>query len=162
MQTTHLGRTGLQVSRLCLGTMNFGPQTSEPDSFATMDRAREVGINFFDTADVYGWKMGEGVTEQIVGRWFDQGGGRRESWLTRRYLTASQELQEQRITQDLSDNGAIISRLSRNLRLRYVFRYEMEHLLALSGFEIAALHGWFDRRPFADDSSEMVWIARKA
>jgi len=78
MDYTYLGRTGLQVSPLCLGTMNFGPQTSEADSFAIMDRALELGINFFDTANVYGWKMGEGVTEQIVGRWFAQGGGRRE------------------------------------------------------------------------------------
>ena len=75
---TRLGRTGLKVSRLCLGTMNFGPQTSEADSFAIMDRALELGINFFDTANVYGWKRGEGVTEQIIGRWFAQGGGRRE------------------------------------------------------------------------------------
>jgi NDP-hexose 2,3-enoyl reductase len=58
--------------------MNFGPQTSEPDSFAIMDRALELGINFFDTANVYGWKLGEGVTEQIIGRWFAQGGGRRD------------------------------------------------------------------------------------
>jgi len=78
MQYTKLGRTGLKVSRLCLGTMNFGPQTSERDSFAIMDRALEHGINFFDTADVYGWKKGEGVTEKIVGNWFAQGGGRRE------------------------------------------------------------------------------------
>lgn len=78
MEYTHLGRTGMKVSRLCLGTMNFGPQTSEPDSYAIMDRALELGINFFDTADVYGWKRGEGVTEQIVGRWWAQGGGRRE------------------------------------------------------------------------------------
>ncbi len=78
MQYTSLGRTGLQVSRLCLGTMNFGPQTSEADSFAIMDRALEQGINFFDTANVYGQKTGEGVTENIIGRWFAQGGGRRE------------------------------------------------------------------------------------
>ena len=78
MEYTQLGRTGLKVSRLCLGTMNFGPQTSEKDSFAIMDKALELGINFFDTANVYGWKTGEGVTEQIVGRWFAQGGGRRE------------------------------------------------------------------------------------
>jgi aryl-alcohol dehydrogenase-like predicted oxidoreductase len=73
-----LGRSGLKVSPLCLGTMNFGPQTSENSSFAIMDRALELGINFFDTADVYGGKLGEGVTEQIVGRWFAQGGDRRE------------------------------------------------------------------------------------
>ncbi|MBN1921193.1 MAG: aldo/keto reductase [Anaerolineae bacterium] len=78
MQYTHLGRTGLLVSKLCLGTMNFGPQTTEADSFAIMDRALELGINFFDTANVYGWKKGEGWTEQILGRWFAQGGGRRE------------------------------------------------------------------------------------
>jgi aryl-alcohol dehydrogenase-like predicted oxidoreductase len=78
MDYTHLGRTGLKVSRLCLGTMNFGPLTTEKDSFAIMDRALDLGFNFFDTANVYGWKVGEGVTEQIVGRWFAQGGGRRE------------------------------------------------------------------------------------
>lgn len=78
MKYTNLGRTGLKVSRLCLGTMNFGPQTTERDAFAVMDRALEHGINFFDTADVYGWKKGEGITEQILGRWFAQGGGRRD------------------------------------------------------------------------------------
>ena len=78
MQYTHLGRTGLKVSRLCLGTMNFGPQTDEATSFAIMDKALELGINFFDTADVYGWKVGEGITEQIIGRWLAQDGGRRD------------------------------------------------------------------------------------
>lgn len=78
MQYKHLGRSGVLVSRLCLGTMNFGPQTSEPDSHAIMDRAHEHGINFFDTANAYGWRIGEGYTEQIIGRWFAQGGGRRE------------------------------------------------------------------------------------
>jgi aryl-alcohol dehydrogenase-like predicted oxidoreductase len=78
MDFTHLGRTGLKVSRLCLGTMNFGPYTAEGDSHRIMDHASEVGINFFDTANVYGWRQGEGVTEQIVGRWFAKGGGRRE------------------------------------------------------------------------------------
>lgn len=78
MLYTHLGRSGLKVSRLCLGTMNFGPQTKEADAFAIMDRAVELGINFFDTADVYGWQRGEGVTEQMIGRWLAQGGGRRE------------------------------------------------------------------------------------
>ncbi|MCL4521758.1 MAG: aldo/keto reductase [Firmicutes bacterium] len=78
MQYTHLGRSGVKVSRLCLGTMNFGPLTEESDSFKIMDQALEHGINFFDTANVYGWKQGEGVTEQIVGRWFAQGGGRRD------------------------------------------------------------------------------------
>jgi aryl-alcohol dehydrogenase-like predicted oxidoreductase len=78
MEYTHLGRTGLKVSRLCLGTMNFGPQTSEEGSHEIMDKALDLGINFFDSANVYGWKQGEGVTEQIVGRWFAQGEGRRQ------------------------------------------------------------------------------------
>jgi len=85
MKHTRLGRTGLKVSRLCLGTMNFGGQTAEPDSYGIMDRALEDEINFFDTANVYGAKVGEwgklpneGVTEQIIGRWFAQGGGRRD------------------------------------------------------------------------------------
>src|SRR5512144_1931775 len=78
MNYVRLGRTGLRVSRLCLGTMNFGPLTSEPDSHAIMDKALDLGINFFDTANVYGWKTGEGVTESIIGRWFAQG-GRREN-----------------------------------------------------------------------------------
>ena len=79
-----LGRTGLRVSPLCLGTMNFGMrseagvQTQEDEGHRIMDRALELGINFFDTANVYGWKLGEGVTEQIIGRWFAQGGGRRD------------------------------------------------------------------------------------
>jgi aryl-alcohol dehydrogenase-like predicted oxidoreductase len=78
MQHTHLGRTGLNVSRLCLGTMNFGPETSEPDSFKIMDKALELGINFFDTANGYGRKIHVGYTEEIIGRWLEQGGARRE------------------------------------------------------------------------------------
>lgn len=78
MEYTHLGRLGLVVSRLCLGTMNFGPLTSEEDSRAIMDRALEHGLNFFDTANVYGRNKGVGATESIVGNWFARGGGRRE------------------------------------------------------------------------------------
>ena len=78
MRCTQLGRTGLTVSRLCLGTMNFGRQTTEPDSHAIMDRALALGINFFDTANVYGGVPGEALTEKIIGRWIAQGGRRRE------------------------------------------------------------------------------------
>ena len=78
MQFTHLGRTGLTVSRICLGTMNFGPETDEATSFSIMDSALEAGINFFDSANVYGRSKGRGATEEIVGRWLAQGGGRRE------------------------------------------------------------------------------------
>lgn len=78
MKYSNLGRTGLKVSRLCLGTMNFGPLTTETESFAVMDRAIEDGINFLDTANVYGGSAGKGATEQIIGRWLAQGGGRRD------------------------------------------------------------------------------------
>jgi len=78
MEYTNLGRTGLMVSRLCLGTMNFGTHTNEKDAFAIMNRALELGINFFDTANVYGGQKGEGITEKIIGKWFKQGGGHRE------------------------------------------------------------------------------------
>jgi aryl-alcohol dehydrogenase-like predicted oxidoreductase len=74
-----LGKSGVQVSNLCLGTMNFGWHTSVEDSFVIMDRALELGINFFDTADVYGWETYHGYTEEILGRWFAQGGGRRDN-----------------------------------------------------------------------------------
>ena len=78
MNYTNLGRTGLKVSRLCLGTMNFGPQTSEAESHAIMDRALAVGVNFFDTANRYGRDISLGFTEEIIGRWLAQGGSRRE------------------------------------------------------------------------------------
>ena len=78
MEYTHLGRSGLSVSRLCLGTMNFGWKTEEADSHAIMDRALAEGINFFDTANVYGFDAGKGRTEEVLGSWFAQGGERRE------------------------------------------------------------------------------------
>jgi aryl-alcohol dehydrogenase-like predicted oxidoreductase len=77
MDYAQLGRTGLKVSRLVLGTMNFGPRTDEPDSHAIMDSALDAGINFFDTANVYGGDE-KGRTEEIIGTWFAQGGGRRD------------------------------------------------------------------------------------
>ncbi|MFG2822672.1 aldo/keto reductase [Kitasatospora sp. NPDC048365] len=78
MEYTHLGRTGLTVSRLCLGTMNFGPHTEPHDAHRIMDAALDHGINFFDTANVYGWGENKGLTETIIGDWFNRGGGRRE------------------------------------------------------------------------------------
>ncbi|CAG7639391.1 aldo/keto reductase [Actinacidiphila bryophytorum] len=78
MEYTQLGRTGLKVSRLVLGTMNFGPVTDEGDSHAIMDAALAAGVNFFDTANVYGWGENKGRTEEIVGSWFAKGGGRRD------------------------------------------------------------------------------------
>ncbi|MFD3931549.1 aldo/keto reductase [Streptomyces sp. NPDC058614] len=78
MKYTQLGRTGLKVSRLVLGTMNFGPQTDEADSHVIMDAALDAGLNFFDTANVYGWGENKGRTESIIGNWFTKGGDRRD------------------------------------------------------------------------------------
>ncbi|MGB3715580.1 MAG: aldo/keto reductase [Candidatus Promineifilaceae bacterium] len=78
MEYENLGRTGLKVSKLCLGTMNFGPFTEREDSFAIMDKALELGINFFDTANVYGWELGQGVTETIIGEWFAKSDSNRD------------------------------------------------------------------------------------
>ena len=78
MDHTHLGRSGLSVSRLCLGTMNFGWKTEEADAHAIMDRALAEGVNFFDTANVYGFDAGRGRTEEVLGTWFAQGGERRD------------------------------------------------------------------------------------
>ena len=82
MQYTSLGRSGLQVSRLALGTMNFGELTDQTAAFQIMDAAIDAGINFFDTADVYGgpqrpdMEKGYGTSEEIIGRWLARGGRR--------------------------------------------------------------------------------------
>src|SRR6202167_2308536 len=72
MEHTRLGRTGLKVSRLCLGTMTFGLQSDESTAFAILDRAAEGGIDFLDTSDAYplgGELSTRGITEEILGRW---------------------------------------------------------------------------------------------
>ncbi|MGQ4514449.1 aldo/keto reductase [Streptomyces sp. DW26H14] len=78
MKYTQLGRTGLEVSRIVLGTMNFGPLTNEADSHTIMDAALDAGVSYFDTANVYGWGENKGRTEEIIGTWFAKGGDRRD------------------------------------------------------------------------------------
>ncbi|MFN8420374.1 MAG: aldo/keto reductase [Anaerolineae bacterium] len=78
MQYGKLGQANVTVSKICLGTMHFGTVTPEDESMRIMDRALEMGINFFDTANVYGRRVSAGLTEEIIGRWFAQGNGRRE------------------------------------------------------------------------------------
>jgi aryl-alcohol dehydrogenase-like predicted oxidoreductase len=128
MEYTQLGRTGLKVSRLCLGTMNFGPKTTEEDSFAIMDKALGLGINFFDTANVYGWKTGEGVTEQIVGRWFAQGGRRREKTVlaTKVYGKMGDWPNQSRLSA-LSIRQGVEGSLKR-LKTEYIDLYQMHHI----------------------------------
>ncbi len=128
MDYTHLGRTGLKVSRICLGTMNFGPKTTEPDSYAIMDRALDEGVNFFDTADVYGWKKGEGITEQIIGRWFAQGGERRDKVVlaTKVYGDMGDWPNESRLSA-LHIRKACEASLKR-LQTDYIDLYQMHHV----------------------------------
>ena len=128
MDYTQLGRTGLKVSRLCLGTMNFGPHTSEADSFAIMDKALDLGINFFDTANVYGRKLGEGVTEQIIGRWFAQGGGRREKTViaTKVYGRMGEWPNQSRLSA-LNIRQAVEGSL-RRMQTDYLDLYQMHHV----------------------------------
>jgi aryl-alcohol dehydrogenase-like predicted oxidoreductase len=132
MQYTTLGRTGLKVSRLCLGTMNFGPHTTEAESHAIMDKSLELGINFFDTADVYGWKKGEGITEQIVGRWFALGGNRRENTIiaTKAYADMDGDARDIAMKRGLSAvkiRRACESSLKR-LKTDYIDLYQMHHI----------------------------------
>jgi NDP-hexose 2,3-enoyl reductase len=75
---TQLGRSGLKISRLCLGTVNFGGRVEEPQARALLDHALERGINFLDTANMYGWRVYKGYTEELIGRWLAADPGRRE------------------------------------------------------------------------------------
>ena len=128
MKFKNLGRSGLSVSRLCLGTMNFGPQTEELLSHSIMDSALDSGINFFDTANRYGGPIKFGLTEEIIGRWFAQGGGRREKvvlatklygemdpWPNNKYLSA------------LNIRRAVDASLKR-MQTDYIDLYQMHHI----------------------------------
>jgi len=128
MDHVHLGRLGLKVSRLCLGTMNFGPETSEEDSFAIMDRALEHRINFFDTANVYGRSKGVGATETIVGNWFAKGGGRREKVVlaTKVYGEMGEWPNESRLSA-LHIRSACDASLER-LQTDHIDLYQMHHI----------------------------------
>jgi len=128
MDYVHLGRTGLRVSRLCLGTMNFGPVTTPEDSFAIMDRAHAEGINYFDSANVYGWGDKRGWTERIVGDWFAQGGGRRERTVlaTKLYADMGDWPNEGKLSA-LNIRRACDASLAR-LQTDYIDVYQMHHV----------------------------------
>src|SRR5215469_13969526 len=140
MEYIHLGRTGLTVSRLCLGTMNFGPLTSPQDAHAIMDRAHELGINFFDTANRYGSAASPpgqvanndqshpGWTEEIIGDWFASGGGRRERTVlaTKLYGAMADWPNEDKLSA-LNIRRACDASL-RRLRTDYIDLYQMHHI----------------------------------
>jgi aryl-alcohol dehydrogenase-like predicted oxidoreductase len=128
MEYTHLGRSGLTVSRLCLGTMNFGSETEEPESFGIMDAAHDAGINFFDTANRYGGKSGPGGTESLIGRWFAQGGGRRErTVLATKLYGAMDEWPNNGKLSALNIRRALDASLQR-LQTDYIDLYQFHHV----------------------------------
>jgi len=132
MQYTYLGRSGMMVSRLCLGTMNFGPETEEKEAYRIMDAALDAGINFFDTANVYGGMEHRGRTEEIIGRWFALGGGRRE-----KVVLATKVYGEMNDPNDGPNGTRGLSALKirrhlegslRRLQTDYVELYQMHHV----------------------------------
>ena len=127
MQYTHLGRTGLSVSRLCLGTMNFSWTTERDDAFRLMDAAHEKGINFFDTANRYGRPV-PGATEALIGDWFAQGGGRREKTVlaTKLYGAMGEWPNEGKLSA-LNIRRALDASLTR-LKTDYVDLYQFHHV----------------------------------
>ncbi|MFG2879687.1 aldo/keto reductase [Streptomyces sp. NPDC048337] len=139
MKYSQLGRTGLKVSRLVLGTMNFGPQTDEPTSHGILDAALDAGLNFVDTANVYGWGENKGRTEEIIGTWFAQGGGRREKTVlaTKVYASMSREGEtwpnEDRLSA-LNIRRAVEASLKR-LQTDHIDVYQFHHIDRLTPFE---------------------------
>lgn len=127
MQYTNLGRTGLSVSRLCLGTMNFGARTTEADSHAIMDRALEVGINFFDTANRYGRDVSMGFTEEVIGRWLAQGGRREQIVLATKVYGAMGEGENDRGLSAYHIRRACEDSL-RRLQTDHIDLYQMHHI----------------------------------
>ena len=128
MQYTHLGRTGLSVSRLCLGTMNFGWTTEAADAHRLMDAAHDKGINFFDTANRYGGPGASGKTEGIIGDWFATGGGRREKTVlaTKLYGEMGDWPNEGKLSA-LNIRRALDASLKR-LKTDYVDLYQFHHI----------------------------------
>jgi aryl-alcohol dehydrogenase-like predicted oxidoreductase len=140
MEYTHLGRSGLSVSRLCLGTMNFGPLTPAAEAHAIMDRAHEAGINFFDTANRYGTAASppgqvaqnteahSGWTEEIIGDWFASGGGRRDRTVlaTKLYGPMGDWPNEGKLSA-LNIRRSCDASL-RRLRTDYIDLYQMHHV----------------------------------
>ena len=128
MKFKNLGRSGLSVSQLCLGTMNFGPETDEPTSHAIMDAALGHEINFFDTANRYGGVDNYGRTEEIIGRWFAQGGGRREKVVLATKLFGPMDpWPNNRGVSALNIRRACDASLKR-LQTDYIDLYQMHHI----------------------------------
>ncbi|MES2725180.1 MAG: aldo/keto reductase [Pseudomonadota bacterium] len=135
MKYRQLGRSALKVSELCLGTMNFGPRTSETESFAILDAAVEAGINFVDTANQYGGRLGVGTTETLLGRWLAQDAGRRD-----RIVLATKV--HEPMSDDINDRGLSARHIQmacdaslKRLQVDHIDLYQMHHIDRLAPAE---------------------------
>ena len=135
MKSRNLGRSGLSVSPLCLGTMNFGPETSEADSHSIMDSALASGVNFFDTANRYGGVGNWGGTEEILGRWFAKGQGRREKVVLASKLYGEMDpWPNNKGLSALNIRRACDASLKR-MQTDYIDLYQMHHIDRTTGWE---------------------------
>jgi NDP-hexose C3-ketoreductase / dTDP-4-oxo-2-deoxy-alpha-D-pentos-2-ene 2,3-reductase len=128
MKYRQLGRSALKVSELCLGTMNFGPRTSETDSFAILNAAVGAGINFVDTANQYGGHLGVGTTESLLGRWLAEDRSRRD-----RIVLATKAYEP--MSDDVNDRGLSARHIQkacdaslRRLGVDHIDLYQMHHI----------------------------------
>lgn len=128
MRYRQLGRSALRVSELCLGTMNFGPRSSEAASFQMLNQALEAGINFIDTANQYGGHLGVGISEQIIGRWLAEDGSRRER------LVLGTKVHEP-MSDDVNDRGLSARHIQmacdaslKRLGVEHIDLYQMHHI----------------------------------
>lgn len=128
MKYRRLGRTALQVSELCLGTMNFGPLTSREESFAILGDALEAGVNFIDTADQYGGRLGVGATERLLGEWLAEDPARRD-----RIVLATKV--HEPMSGDINDQGLSARHIQRacdaslkRLGVDHIDLYQMHHI----------------------------------
>ncbi|MEM8767309.1 MAG: aldo/keto reductase [Pseudomonadota bacterium] len=128
MRYRRLGRSALNVSELCLGTMNFGPRTPEAESFEILDAAVAAGINFIDTANQYGGELGVGTTETILGRWFAKRPGLREK------VVLATKVHEP-MSEDVNDRGLSARHIQmacdaslKRLSVDHIDLYQMHHI----------------------------------
>ena len=135
MKYRRLGRSALKVSELCLGTMNFGPRTSEPESFAILNAAVGAGINFIDTANQYGGPLGVGTTETLLGRWLAEDRTRRD-----RIVLATKV--HEPMSDDLNDRGLSARHIQmacdaslKRLGVDHIDLYQMHHIDRTAPFE---------------------------
>jgi len=128
MQYRQLGRSGLHVSQICLGTMNFGPRTTEADSFEILNIAVNAGVNFIDTANQYGGALGVGTTETILGNWLAEDRTRRDK------LVLATKVHEP-MSDDINDRGLSARHIQmacdaslKRLGVDHIDLYQMHHI----------------------------------